>query len=179
MFRKVALRYDLVCLALAAIGASGLGSGTARADHDSFEYTGRYYEFPGERQIISALANLERARCSPTLAAGYTRRAAWETSYALSRVCDRQTHFYLSGALDHMDAFVCHGDPCDLNDAARLLHKGLLAEQCHYGHGHAPVAAPAVPYGGYRPAPAIGYSYGRGRSSVYIGGRHGSIQFNF
>jgi hypothetical protein len=42
----------------------------------------------------------------------------------LAVACDPRAKFYLNGAHDHLKEFLCHYDPCDLNDAAWLVTKG-------------------------------------------------------
>jgi hypothetical protein len=160
---------------------------TARADHDSFEYGGACYGYAGERQMIDALENLERSRRSRFAAVHYVARANRDVCQALDMVCDPRAKFYLQGAHDHLDAFLCHYDPCDLTDAARLVNKALRAEQLahrpapvHSGHVHGHgFGLSAAPYVGHSPAVAVPVAPPRPRSSLYIGGKHGGFYLNF
>jgi hypothetical protein len=162
-----------LALSLAALPA------TARADHDSFEYQGTCYGYAGEADMIDALENLQRSRRTRFGVPHYVARANRDVCRALDTVCNPQAKFYLQGAHEHLDAFLCHYDPCDLNDAARLVNKALLSEQL----SHRPAPAPfhyhdhAPQVGHYSPAPPGPPS--RPRSGLYIGGKHGGLFLSF
>lgn len=147
----------------------------ARADHDSYEYSGPRYGFHGETHLIAALGDLELAFYADDGAHRMIRTAKRHIRYARANLCSRHARYFLRGALDHLFQYTYGHHTSDLDDAARLVTKALMIERATHAVVHPQVVHhPPSHHRGHHGSSVrinhhgVGISWGRGGLFVHF-----------
>ena len=133
-------RFGSALLLTAGVCGAALAPGVARADHDSYEYSGPRYGFHGEGYLINALGQMDQAYFADDPSHFLVRQAKQSIRQARFEICDPRARYYLQGALDHLEHYIRWHRFTELDDAARLVTKALAIER----EAHMPPPRPIV-----------------------------------
>ena len=146
----------ITTLLIAAITLLTLSPQAARADHESYCYTGECYDFDGETHLIESLEHMDRAvlaDCERTRLLS-TLAAKREIFLASRELCNPSARRATWTALRSLNAYLATRDICDMDDAALAITRALDLE----GALHASPVLAVVPDVVIAPRPSYCYA---------------------